>query len=73
MRKRLFITGSMLRSREAAFKAAIAKSLEEHVWPLLISNQIRPVIYEVFPASQAAQAHELMEEGSHKGKIVLSF
>jgi NADPH2:quinone reductase len=73
MRKRLFITGSMLRSREMEFKADIAKSLEEHVWPLLISNQIRPVIYETFPAIEAAKAHELMEEGSHKGKIVLSF
>jgi NADPH2:quinone reductase len=73
MRKRLNITGSMLRSREIEFKADIARNLEKHVWPLLISNQIKPVIYKVFPASEAAKAHELMEESSHKGKIVLSF
>jgi NADPH2:quinone reductase len=73
MRKRLNITGSMLRSREIEFKAAIARSLEKHVWPLLISHQIKPVIDQVFPASEAAKAHELMEESSHMGKIVLSF
>jgi NADPH2:quinone reductase len=73
MRKRLNITGSMLRSREIEFKAAIARSLEKHVWPLLASNQIKPVIDQVFPASEADKAHELMEESSHMGKIVLSF
>jgi len=73
MRKRLNITGSMLRSRDAAFKAAIAQQLKEHVWPLLASGQIKPVIHQVFPASEAAQAHELMESSQHIGKIVLEF
>jgi NADPH2:quinone reductase len=73
MRKRLTITGSMLRSREISFKADIAKSLEKHIWPRLKSGEIKPIIYKVFPAEQAAAAHQLMESGEHIGKIVLTF
>jgi len=73
MRKRLTITGSMLRSREISFKAAIAQSLEKNIWPLLKSGEIKPVIYKVFPADQAAAAHQLMESSEHIGKIVLDF
>jgi NADPH2:quinone reductase len=73
MRKRLVITGSMLRSRDVAFKSAIAGKLEEHIWPLLASGEIKPVIYKVFDAADAAKAHELMESSEHIGKIVLRF
>jgi NADPH2:quinone reductase len=73
MRKRLTITGSMLRSRDVAFKAAIAQNLEQYIWPLLASGKIKPVIYKVFPAGEAAEAHRLMESSEHIGKIVLAF
>lgn len=73
MRKRLIITGSMLRSRDVAFKSAIARKLEEHIWPLLASGEIKPVIYKVFDAADAGKAHELMESSEHIGKIVLEF
>ncbi len=73
MRKRLIITGSMLRSREVAFKAAIAQNLEKHIWPLIAAGKIKPVINAVFPAGKAAEAHQFMESGEHIGKIVLSF
>jgi NADPH2:quinone reductase len=73
MRKRLSVTGSMLRSREPGFKGAIAKNLEKYIWPFLASGEIKPVIYQTFPAHEAAQAHQLMETSSHIGKIVLSF
>jgi len=73
MMKRLVITGSTLRARDVAFKAAIAQKLQENIWPLLTSGQIKPVIYKVFKAEEAAQAHELMESSAHTGKIVLSF
>ncbi|MHB8208945.1 NAD(P)H-quinone oxidoreductase [Mucilaginibacter sp.] len=73
MRKRLTITGSMLRSREVSFKAAIAQNLEKSIWPLLKSGEIKPIIYKVFPVDQAATAHQLMESGEHIGKIVLDF
>jgi len=71
MRKRLIVTGSMLRSRDVEFKSAIARNLEQHIWPLLASGKIKPVIYKTFPAMHAAEAHALMESSEHMGKIVL--
>jgi len=73
LRKRLAITGSTLRPRPVEFKAAIARALKAKVWPLLESGAIKPVIHSVFPAAQAAQAHELMESNQHIGKIVLAW
>lgn len=73
LRRRLTITGSTLRPRPLAFKAAIARSLRERVWPLLSNGTIKPVIHQVFPAEQAAAAHELMESNRHIGKLVLSW
>lgn len=71
--KRLVITGSSLRIRDTEFKGAIAQNLEKNIWPLLASGKIKPVIHATFPASEAAQAHELMESNTHIGKIILSF
>ena len=73
LRRRLLITGSTLRPRPVAFKAAIAKALRQRVWPLIEAGRIKPVIHTVFPAAQAAQAHALMESGEHIGKIVLDW
>lgn len=73
LRRRLTITGSTLRPRPVAFKAAIAASLRARVWPLLAEGRIRPVIHQVFPAAQAAAAHTLMESNQHVGKLVLSW
>jgi putative PIG3 family NAD(P)H quinone oxidoreductase len=73
LRKRLTLTGSTLRPRSAAHKAAIARELLDKAWPLLDAGRVRPVIHRVFPAEQAAQAHELMESGTHVGKIVLTW
>jgi NADPH:quinone reductase len=72
MRKRLTVTGSALRARDTAFKAAIAVRLEEQVWPWLASGKVKPVIYRTFPLDQAAAAHALMESSAHIGKIVLT-
>jgi NADPH:quinone reductase len=69
--RRLTITGSTLRPRPVEFKAAIAASLHQQVWPLLESGKIKPVIHQVFPLDQAAEAHQLMESSTHIGKIVL--
>lgn len=73
LRRRLVITGSTLRPRPVAFKAAIAASLREKVWPLLEQGRVKPVIHSVFEASNAAQAHVLMETNQHIGKIVLTW
>jgi NADPH2:quinone reductase len=70
LRRRLTITGSTLRPRPIEFKAAIVEKLRKHVWPLLESGKIKPVIYKVFPLEEAAEAHKLMESSTHVGKIV---
>ena len=73
LRRRLHITGSTLRPRPVAFKAAIAQALQAKVWPLLAAGKVRPIIYKQFPAAQAADAHALMESNQHIGKIVLTW
>ncbi len=71
LRRRLTISGSTLRPRPPAFKAAIARQLLEKVWPLMVARRLQPVIYEVFPLEQASAAHALMETSQHTGKIML--
>ncbi len=71
MLKRLTLTGSTLRARDAAFKAEIARNLKETVWPLLEDGSIKPVVHATFPLAEAARAHKLMESSQHIGKIVL--
>lgn len=71
LRRRLSISGSTLRPRPVAFKAAIARSLRERVWPLFEQGKLKPVIYKTFPLARAAEAHALMESSTHVGKIVL--
>jgi NADPH2:quinone reductase len=73
LRKRLTITGSTLRPRPVAFKAAIAQALAKNVWPLIESGAIKPVIHSVFPAAEASKAHTLMESNQHVGKIALTW
>lgn len=73
LRKRLTVSGSTLRPRSVAFKAAIAQALKREIWPLYAAGTIKPVVHAVFPAVQAAQAHALMESGQHVGKIVLTW
>ncbi len=71
LRRRLTITGSTLRPRGVAFKKTIADDLAEHVWPMIESGAIKPVVHQTFPLHAAADAHRLMESGKHIGKIVL--
>lgn len=71
MAKRLTITGSTLRPRTVAQKAAIADALAERVWPLVAAGRLRPPIFRTFPLAEAGAAHALMESNAHIGKIVL--
>jgi NADPH2:quinone reductase len=73
LRRRLVITGSTLRARPVAFKAAIAASLRAHVWPWFEAGVVKPVLHSVLPANRAAEAHALMESNQHVGKIVLQW
>ena len=72
MLKRLTHTGSTLRARAVADKAAIARAVEKNVLPLLASGRVKPLIDSTFPLKQASVAHARMESGKHIGKIVLT-
>jgi NADPH2:quinone reductase len=71
MSKRLTVTGSTLRSRDTIFKSNVARNVEQNVWPLFRSGKVKAVVYKTFSLEEAADAHRLMESGSHIGKIVL--
>ena len=69
--KRVTLTGSTLRHRSIKEKAELAQSLRKEVWPLMDSGTIRPIIHQTFPLEKAADAHRLMENSNHIGKILL--
>jgi putative PIG3 family NAD(P)H quinone oxidoreductase len=71
MRRRLTLTGSTLRARDAAFKALVADELHRTVWPHVESGDLKPVIDRTYPLAEAAAAHARIETGDHIGKVVL--
>jgi putative PIG3 family NAD(P)H quinone oxidoreductase len=71
MRRRLTLTGSTLRPRSPAFKAALAADVERNVWPLIAAGKFKPVLYKVFRLEDASTAHAVMERSEHTGKLVL--
>lgn len=71
LQRRLTLTGSTLRARSVAEKGALAAAVRHHVWPLIESGRVKPVIHATFPLAAAAEAHRLMESGLHIGKLVL--
>jgi NADPH2:quinone reductase len=73
MLKRLHHTGSTLRARPVADKAAIAQAVERNVWPLIAAGRVRPIMDSTIPFRDAAKAHARMESSAHIGKIVLVF
>ena len=81
LRKRLTVTGSTLRPRSLAFKAAIAQACKVNVWPVIEAGRFKPVVHSVFPAVDASHAsgsggslaHALMESNLHVGKIILTW
>lgn len=72
MLKRLTLTGSTLRPQAETVKAAIARELEQQLWPQIASGKIRPLIAASYPLAEVAEAHRLMESSAHIGKIVLT-
>jgi putative PIG3 family NAD(P)H quinone oxidoreductase len=65
------VVATTLRSRPATEKAAICRAVEEHVWPLLEAGTVKPVVGVTFGLDKVAEAHTLMESGSHTGKVLL--
>ncbi len=72
MQKRLLITGSTLRPRDADEKARLAAAVERVVWPWIEAGKIKSVVDHTFPLAEAAKAHATLEDGSHLGKVILT-
>jgi putative PIG3 family NAD(P)H quinone oxidoreductase len=72
MHRRLTLTGSTLRVRSIEEKGRIARAVRENVWPLIEKGEVRPVLHATFPLAAAAEAHRVLESGTHVGKIVLT-
>lgn len=72
MRRRLTVTGSLLRPRTVAEKGAIAHALRAEVWPHFADGTLKPHLDRSFPLERADEAHRLMESGGHVGKIALT-
>ncbi|AKT51097.1 NAD(P)H-quinone oxidoreductase [Arsenicicoccus sp. oral taxon 190] len=72
LRKRASVTATSLRARPRDEKAAIVAAVREHVWPLVESGQVRPVVHGRFPAREVRRAHEELDKGTHIGKVLLT-
>ncbi|AKL66975.1 MULTISPECIES: NAD(P)H-quinone oxidoreductase [Streptomyces] len=70
--KRAAITATSLRARPLGEKAAIVAAVREHVWPLVSTGRVAPVVHAAFPMRDAAEAHRVMESSAHVGKLLLT-
>ena len=71
MQKRASIVAATLRTRTAREKAEVVAATRAHIWPLIIAGKVVPVVHAVLPMAGAAEAHRLLDDGSHVGKILL--
>jgi putative PIG3 family NAD(P)H quinone oxidoreductase len=71
LRKRGAVTATSLRGRPASEKAAIVAAVREHVWPLIDTGRVRPIVDREVPMRDAAAGHRALEESSHIGKVLL--
>ncbi|MGV9352451.1 NAD(P)H-quinone oxidoreductase [Streptomyces misionensis] len=69
--KRAAVSATSLRARPLGEKASIVAAVREHVWPLLAAGHVRPVVDRALPMPEAAQAHRVVEESGHIGKVLL--
>jgi NADPH2:quinone reductase len=72
MQKRMVLTGSTLRPRNADEKARLAAAIEAKVWPWIEAGKLKTIIDETFPLAEAAKAHARLENSAHLGKIILT-
>ena len=72
MRKRLALMAATLRARSPEEKGAIAAQLRAYAWPWIEAGEVKPAVHRVFPLTQVAAAHTMLEAGGHIGKIVLT-
>ncbi len=72
LRKCAAVIATSLRGRPIAEKAAIVAAVREHVWPLIESGQVKPIVHRTFPLAQAADAHRELEASTNIGKVLLT-
>ncbi len=72
MSRRATVTGTLLRPRSIESKAEVVAQTVEHVWPMIAAGQVRPIVHATFPLEDVAQAHQVLEESSHIGKVLLT-
>lgn len=70
--KRGAVIATALRSRPVEGKSAICSSVVENVWPLVAAGRVEPVVHQVLPLADAAEAHRIVEDSSHSGKVLLA-
>ncbi|WP_374982396.1 NAD(P)H-quinone oxidoreductase [Streptomyces fradiae] len=70
--KRAAVTATSLRQRPPEEKAAIVAAVREHVWPLIEAGTVRPVVHRTLPMERAAEAHQVLEDSTHVGKVLLT-
>ncbi|MFF8649985.1 NAD(P)H-quinone oxidoreductase [Streptomyces griseoluteus] len=69
--KRGAVSATSLRARPLSEKAAIVAAVREHVWPLIESGVVRPVVDREVPMTDAAEGHRVVEDSGHIGKVLL--
>lgn len=72
LNKRGAVTAASLRGRPLEEKTAIVAAVREHVWPLIAGGRVRPVVDREVPMPRAAEAHRVVEESGHVGKVLLT-
>ncbi len=70
--KRAAVIATSLRARPTAEKATIVAAVREHVWPLVDSGRVRPIVHARYPLAEVVQAHRVMESSTHIGKLLLT-
>lgn len=71
MVNRQSVHAATLRARPVEQKAAICRAVVERLWPLVEAGQVRPVVHASYPMTEVADAHRLVEESGHVGKVLL--
>ena len=72
LRKRAAVIATSLRARPLAEKAAIVAAVREHVWPLVESGAVHPVVHATLPLADAGRAHQVLADSQHVGKVLLA-
>ncbi|GAA3520749.1 NAD(P)H-quinone oxidoreductase [Aeromicrobium panaciterrae] len=70
--KRAAVMATSLRARPSAEKAAIISAMVAQVWPLVADGTVRPIIHTTFPLEDVRTAHQVLEDSSHTGKVLLT-